>query len=129
MRTIEQHRAVHAQTCVTNVGDVIKAYKAAASGFPALIRMNGLGQALAFIRSRKTAEYAALYQHVSAWLCQKAAPPGPLAGGEDALDTLIQRDAQTYRQAETETIAVMVWIKRYAEAASLRAQAARKTSP
>ena len=121
MQTIEQQRAARAQECIAQLKTDIKAYKAVAASFPAMIRMNGLGQALAFIRSRKADEYQQVYGHVSKWLCQ--GPRGVFPGAQDALAELVVRDAATYRQAETETIAFMVWIKRYAEAAQLRATA------
>lgn len=129
MQTIEQRRAARARDCVAGIAadvDVdIKAYKAVASSFPAMIRMNGLGQALAFIRSRKGSEYRRIYDHVSAWL--GAGQAGVLTSEGDALSALVNGDARTYRQAETETIAFMVWIKRYAEAAALRADCAKET--
>lgn len=128
MQTIEQRRAARAHDCVAGIAagdDVdIKAYKAVASSFPAMIRMNGLGQALAFIRSRKGNEYRRVYDHVSAWL--GAGQAGVLTSSEDALSELVNGDARTYRQAETETIAFMVWIKRYAEAAALRAECTKE---
>lgn len=127
MHTIEQRRAARAQECVAGIRGDVKAYKAVASSFPAMIRMNGLGQALAFIRSRKADEYGHVYGHVSGWLCRS--PDGVLANGEDAdaLDELVKRDATTYRHAETEAMAFMVWIKRYAEAAQLRADQKAET--
>lgn len=128
MQTIEQRRAARAQECIAALAadaDVdIKAYKAAASSFPAMIRMNGLGQALAFIRTRKGKEYRRVYDHVSTWL--GAGQAGVLATAADALSELVARDARTYRQAEAETIAFMVWIKRYAEAAVLRAESTKE---
>lgn len=117
MQTIEQRRAARAQEYVGEIKAGIKAYKAVASSFPAMIRMNGLGQALAFLRSRKADEYQKVYAHVSQWLC---APGNVLAESGDALGELVKRDAATYRQAEAEAVAFMVWIKRYAEAAHLR---------
>ncbi|MGI2029377.1 type III-B CRISPR module-associated protein Cmr5 [Endozoicomonas acroporae] len=92
-------------------------FKAYANSFPAKVQMNGLGQALAFARSKfgTTAEGKAwqhLYQLVSDWL---ARPEGCFLN-QDVLEGIMSSDMQVYRQAQAEVQALMVWVKQFARA-------------
>ncbi len=92
-------------------------FKAYANSFPAKVQMNGLGQALAFARSKSgtTAEGKAwqhLYQLVSDWL---ARPEGCFAN-QDVLEGIMSADMQRYCQAQAEVQALMVWVKQFARA-------------
>lgn len=117
-RTIEQKRAAQAAICV-NEAKGIKGYGSYARRAGALIQTQGLGQALAFWRSKgwekgkpKNGDaYALLYQHMSNWLNQR------LTTNQDILQW-IQQDASTedYRRATAEAQAFLIWLKRFAEA-------------
>ncbi len=117
-RTIEQARAEYAAKYV-NEAKGIKGYGSYARRAGALIQTQGLGQALAFWRSKgwekgrpkKDDAYALLYQHMSDWLNQE------LRTKKDILKW-IQEDASTedYRRATAETQAFLIWLKRFAEA-------------
>lgn len=92
-------------------------FKAYATSFPAKVQMNGLGQALAFARSKSsaTAEGRAwqhLYQLVSDWL---ARPEGCFPN-QDVLEGIMSSDMQVYCQAQAEVQALMVWVKQFARA-------------
>lgn len=92
-------------------------FKAYANSFPAKVQMNGLGQALAFARSKSgaTAEGKAwqhLYQLVSDWL---ARAEGCFAN-QDVLEGIMSSDMQGYCQAQAEVQALMVWVKQFARA-------------
>jgi CRISPR-associated protein Cmr5 len=82
---------------------------------------NGLGQTLAFLcskgkkegRFKADSEHAALYRHISKWVAKEMD-----WGGDDLLTRLIDEDtgSDDYRRATTETLAYLVWLKRFAEA-------------
>ena len=86
-----------------------------ASGLPAMIHMNGLGQAMAFCRlkSEKSLSYKVLYQLVSEWLCQSKQP---YANKIDVLAGVVECDRHHYQLAQAETLALMSWVKKFAKA-------------
>jgi CRISPR-associated protein Cmr5 len=81
---------------------------------PALITSMGLGQTLAFLRAKGKKddwnEHSILYQHITNWVVTQIGKSG------DLLDIVCQESSEVYRQATAETIALLVWIKRFAEA-------------
>lgn len=117
----ERRRADYAWQRVTDVkardATAAKEYKALACSATADIQSCGLGQTLAFWRAKANTSTAhdVLYQHVSKWV-----GPEVSTGWRDA--DLLQKiiDANTsgdlYRYATAEAIAVLVWLKRFAEA-------------
>jgi CRISPR-associated protein Cmr5 len=120
MQTIQQQRAAHALTEVeaakTRLGNSSE-YKSYASGFPAMIQMNGLGQAAAFYRSKsgndaKGRAYQALYDTLSSWLSK----PGQPYQGQDLLDGITRENMQTYMLAQAEALALLDWVKKFAKA-------------
>jgi CRISPR-associated protein Cmr5 len=130
-RTLDQERAGFAWDCIQKIkkevfdGDAKKQenYCSLARKAPADIQINGFGQTLAFWYAKgsdnkgnpdpKTPDYQIL-QHVTGWL---NSPKGMNLAKPD-LVKWISREAQTadYRRATTETIAFLVWLKRFAEA-------------
>lgn len=91
-----------------------KEFKSYASAFPAMIHMNGLGQAAAFFRSKaKSQEHQRLYQLLSDWLTQ---PDQPYASYSDLLDGIVGESMSDYRLAQIEAIALMDWVKKFAKA-------------
>lgn len=126
-RTTDQERAEKAWENVSEIKkkadqNLEKKYSTVARKFPVMILTNGLGQALAFLRSkipqkpeeRKKSEHLFLYTHISDWtvsqLPELAALPGSL------LEKIIATDSNHYRRATTETLAFAGWLKRWAEA-------------
>jgi CRISPR-associated protein Cmr5 len=122
-QTVEQRRAADAWSRISN--DVKKSfesgYKSLARSLPADVLTNGLGQTLAFLcskgkkegRFKADSEHAALYRHISKWVAKEMD-----WGGDDLLTRLIDEDtgSDDYRRATTETLAYLVWLKRFAEA-------------
>lgn len=117
-QTIEQERARRAMECVTEVSQHKtwkEKYGSLARRAPADIQSNGLGQTLAFWKSKpKDQENAVLYDHVSTWVSER------LDGwqGKDLLTQLIAANTTTadYRRATAEAQAFLIWLKRFAEA-------------
>lgn len=142
-QTIEQARAAYATRVVETVlaeKAVSGPYRSYARQFGAMIHGTGLGQAMAFARSKaksngkandKEKAWHALYTHFSDWLtgggaAQNTVTPKPLrpafaqgaapAAKHDALKGITGGDVATYMLATAEAIALAVWIKRLAEA-------------
>ncbi len=86
-----------------------------ASGLPAMIHMNGLGQAMAFckLKSKERDSYGQLYQLVSDWLCQI---DQPYDGQADVLAGITQCDMMHYQLAQAEALVLMSWVKKFAKA-------------
>ncbi len=87
-------------------------YKAYASELPAMIHMNGLGQAAAFYRS-KAGTRLYLYKLMNAWLTSEGQP---YYGHDDLLAGITQDNQHTYRLAQAEAVALMDWVKKFAKA-------------
>lgn len=89
-----------------------KEYQGCASGLPAMICINGLGQAAAFYRS-KNGMHKMLYELLSEWLRQTGQPYG---GHDDLLAGITQGDLHHYRAAQAEALLLLEWVKKFAQA-------------
>lgn len=119
MQTIQQQRAKHALDGVRmfdkrpNISKTQRSeYKSYAAALPAMIHINGLGQAAAFYKS-KGGTHKELYNLLSSWLTQENQP---YAGKTDLLDGVINCDMHRYRLAQAEAQALMDWVKKFAKA-------------
>ncbi|MFZ1389065.1 MAG: type III-B CRISPR module-associated protein Cmr5 [Thiolinea sp.] len=121
MQTIQQQRAAYALTAVEAAKASLEnssEYKSYASGFPAMIQMNGLGQAAAFYRSKgvgrdsKAQAYLTLYNTLSNWLRE----PGQPYQDQDLLNGITRENMQTYMLAQAEALALLDWVKKFAKA-------------
>lgn len=127
-QSLEQKRAAQAWKDIENVSkdadEVKKKYGSLARKAPADIQINGLAQTLAFWRAKATPKkagnetseniaHAKILAHISAWA---KSDDGIYFGEDDFLKWLIEK-AKTpeYRRATAETIAFLVWVKRFAE--------------
>lgn len=87
------------------------AYKQLAKSAPADIQSNGLGQTLAFWKSKGEPEKMALLEDIAGWLYTLN-----LSQQSDVVRWIvIEASPEEYRQATAETIAFLVWVKRFAE--------------
>ena len=120
MQTLQQLRAKHALTKVKELV-LLKEdakLKARASELPFMIHANGLGQALAFFKSKKEKDgYDKLYLVLQSWLTQ---PQRPFAGKSDLMTAITEADLNTYRVAQAEAIVCMDWVKKFASAYLIR---------
>lgn len=130
-QTIQQQRAAYALQRVKALQSQLaqkaqKEFTSYASNLPAMIHMNGLGQAMAFCKAkgkRKEADkidtrsgveaYRALFELVSGWLCRQ---DQPYAGKDDVLDGITQSDMAHYQLAQAEALVLMSWVKKFAKA-------------
>lgn len=84
-----------------------------------MIHMNGLGQAVAFYKS-KGGIHLELYNLLSAWLAAEGQPyyDDSLPNGDerDLLDGITALDMASYQLAQAEAQALMDWVKKFAKA-------------
>ena len=114
MQTIQQQRAAYALEKVKSASATTnkKEYKSHASGLPAMIHMNGLGQAAAFYRS-KGGVHQELYNLLSEWLTETGQP---YANYDDLSAGITDSNMQAYHLAQAEAQALMDWVKKFAKA-------------
>ncbi|PJK06777.1 type III-B CRISPR module-associated protein Cmr5 [Lysobacteraceae bacterium NML71-0210] len=92
------------------------------NGLPALIHMNGLGQAMAFYRSKskgddkKETSHKLIYDILGLWLCGKDSKGRIFSSSSDLLAAITQSDMQHYMAAQNEAQAVLEWLKKFAVA-------------
>jgi len=82
---------------------------------PSYILTNGLGQTMAFLKAKGKGEpgdeHEILYQHLANWLKKQLKVNG------DLLDWIVNTaNSQQYRLATMEALALLQWLKRFAEA-------------
>jgi len=113
-RTIEQLRAEHALNGVRNVQSGTL-FTSVANSLPTMIHTNGLGQAIAFFKGKSDQQYEEIIQMLSDWLC-KEGKPFANNNPSDILSTITQVDMHTYILAQTEAVAYLLWVKKFAKA-------------
>ncbi|MCS7224469.1 MAG: type III-B CRISPR module-associated protein Cmr5 [Armatimonadetes bacterium] len=123
-KTLEQQRAKHAWDAIQKLLKSLEkdqklskedkgAYAALAQKIPTLILTNGLGQTLAFLKSKKDNPHQWLLCHLSEWTLRQV---DPNASQQDLLEWVLEHDSNAYRRATVEALAYLTWLKRFAEA-------------
>jgi len=115
MNTIAQKRSAFALTELKKVskGDQER-FKKLAAGLPAMILQNGLGHSLAFLVAKGKGEHTAAFKMIAAWLKdQGIITDGSHNKAMAELSTIPQAD---YLRGQEETLKVLEWVKRYANA-------------
>ncbi len=113
--TLEQGRAEYAYECAQHGmnGNQNKPdeYKSYAKKIPMLIKTNGLGATLVFMKS-KGGTYNLLLNQTQVWLAQN-----PLFGieSDDLIQKIISMDSPEYRAVTIEVLALYSWLRRFAE--------------
>lgn len=115
LKTLEQERADFAWNRITEIKQTNSQdkYKSLVRGFSSMILQNGLGQALAFLKAKGKEEHNKLYEHINSWLKQKFEQNN---NNFDILNKIITEDSTKYRLYTKETLALLVWLKKFAEA-------------
>lgn len=129
LKGIEQGRATYAFNAVKDINDnekkrVKENYKSGAKKFPVLIKTNGLGQTLAFIKSKggkidprtkKKIEngYDKLYKQIGDWLHTDTA--NQLVPRGELVKEVIELESHVYRQVTVETLALLNWMRRFVD--------------
>jgi len=116
-QTFQQERAKYALEQVQEYAkdaSCHKEFKSRASELPFMIHANGLGQALAFFKSKKEEHgYDHLYAILSNWLCKTGQP---FEGARDALEGVTGGSRAQYMAAQAEAILLMDWVKKFSRA-------------
>ena len=114
-QTLSQRRAAYALTEVKAIiGESFsKEFRSYAANLPPMIQMNGFGQALAFCNSKSDSAYQRLYSIVSRWL---TSDDQPYVAHDDVLTGITTEGMGLYRLAQTEALALLDWVKRFASA-------------
>ena len=117
MKTInklENGRAAFAYKCAEK-GAALKGrkeYKSYVKKIPMLIKINGLGATVAFMKS-KGGTYGDIYKQLTDWFKQEE---NPLKFDvKELAKDLCEMDSQQYKAITTETLALFTWIRRFAE--------------
>lgn len=115
MQALQQQRAAFAlkqvKAALADANISAKEFKSQAESFPAMIRMNGLGQAAAFYFSKGGA-HGKLYKLLSDWLKESAQP----YEDKDLLERIATGDMHAYRLAQAEALLLLDWVKKFAKA-------------
>lgn len=85
------------------------------AALPAMIHMNGLGQAMAFY-SHNDGSYKAIYDAISHWLCVHKDGRVINTDHKNLFNALAESNMFTYMAAQHEAQALLVWLKKLAKA-------------
>ena len=129
LRSLEQRRASFAWKKAGSVPmEKRKEYTSWVKKLPAMIMTNGLGQTMAFLKSKSKEDegqqgmYDLLYKHISEWLTSDADIPlawhNEVKQKSDIIERIVHECTGSiiYRQAAQEALALISWLKRFAEA-------------
>ena len=122
LRSMDQERAEFALKKIQAIlGGADQSHKAEVrrylNNLPALIRMNGLGQALAFFRMKgEGTAHDAIYRMVGTWLCDASSKGRIFSEDADVLTSITQSDMAHYMAAQNEALALLQWLKKFAVA-------------
>lgn len=121
IRSMEQDRAEFAlckiEAATHHSGDLPEEIRRHLNGLPALIRMSGLGQALAFFRMKgENSSHRHIYNMVGEWLCASNSKGRIFTEHSDVLKAITRSDVQHYMAAQNEALALLEWLKKFAVA-------------
>ncbi|MGI6114127.1 MAG: type III-B CRISPR module-associated protein Cmr5 [Mahellales bacterium] len=122
MKGLEQGRANFSYEKVmeakNKLGDKASEYKSYVKKAPMLIKTNGLGATLAFIKAKgkdnKAKAWSLIYQQVSEWI-EKDSKNLVNTGGEDLVKIIVSLETPDYRALTNEMLALFNWLRRFAE--------------
>jgi CRISPR-associated protein Cmr5 len=115
MRTLGQQRA---QFCLEQLKDLPcsrEDFKPFTAGLPAMILQNGFAQTLAFLAAKGTDKHNTGFSIIKSWLVRRNIVED-LPGNVDFLRNISRMDQKKYLHAQRETLAMLEWLKRYANA-------------
>lgn len=122
MRLLEQRRAEYAWQRIDatkkELGDGAKDVAMHLRGMPAMVLANGLGQSLGFMLAKakgnpKDPHYV-VYDIIAEWLVERRS----IYAGQrrDLIQSIMAGDRAVYQQAQEETWALLVWLKKFGDA-------------
>lgn len=119
-QTLDQQRAAFAwNVAVTGVQKHGEKYRNLAKGAPALVMSSGLMPTLAFLQGKREDAHALLLADLCRWLCERFSRDAEKPGSSDyssVMDWLHRGPSDRYMAATHEALAVLKWIRQYADA-------------
>lgn len=121
LENIEHERAKEAWNCIDYVNSektdtFKKEYRSIVMKSPTLILTNGMGQTLAFLRSKGKGDESRpeekLYRDIESWLDKRMR--WTTKGG--LMEKIIALPNDKFRYATSETLSYLSWMKRFADA-------------
>jgi CRISPR-associated protein Cmr5 len=112
-KTLDQNRAEFAWNAIQDVsknGGIGK-YRDSIRKFPSMIKTNGLGHALAFMKEKNKP----LYEHIQTWLGPEGMSAPVYTENTDLLHQIGAGTGMQLRRATLEIEALSIWLKRFAE--------------
>lgn len=124
LENIEHERANEAWSCIGYVNEEVesqsfkKEYRSIVMKLPTLIITNGLGQTLAFLKSKGKGDERnpeeKVYQDIDGWLSKNKNIHWNTKG--ELIERVIALPSDRFRQVTAETLAYLSWMKRFADA-------------
>ena len=120
MRTLGQKRAEFALEKVLEIPQSLKKdFKSFSAGAPSMILQNGFGQALAFWVSKGNAKHTKhiiLFGMLKEWLIKNNFVQPQYESSLEFIKALSTMKQNSYIAAQKEALALLEWVKRYANA-------------
>ncbi|HHO74856.1 MAG TPA: type III-B CRISPR module-associated protein Cmr5 [Deltaproteobacteria bacterium] len=115
MNTMGQQRSAFALKKVSEIRpDLKEKFEPFSAGMPAMILQNGLGQSMAFLIAKGTDTHTTMFEIIQEWLDNAKCISS--AGGKDFIGKLSEVEQSKYLLAQKETLKLLEWVKRYANA-------------
>ena len=114
MTTLAQQRSAFALEQLGYVTQDREGFKKLVMGLPAMILGNGFGQTLAFLLAKGTDKHIQAFAIITNWLRARQVLTGP--DNFQVMLEISQLPQHTYLQAQDEALALLEWVKRYADA-------------
>lgn len=121
MSKLEGGRAEFAYNCALEACEksnkLKKDYRSYARKIPQMIFANGLGQAMAFVCSKKKTgdAYDLIYKQISSYMEDPCVSGIRKPSNEDLIKWVVSLDSYQYRYVEEEILAFLNWLRRFAE--------------
>ncbi len=120
-KTLGQQRAAYCLEKLEKITCSRKEFKPLSAGLPAMILQNGFGQTLAFLQAKGKDKHVAAFQIIAGWLIDRT-----LLTDDDRpagiLKQISELEQTKYLHAQKETLAMLEWLKRYANASLFEEQ-------
>ena len=124
LQRLEQKRAAEAWSCVQYVNEEIdnpkfkKEYRSTVMKLPSLILTNGLGQTLAFLKSKGKENDSnpeeKVYKDIQGWLTKPNVVNWGRVTHEELIERIMAIDSNKYRFITIESLSFLNWLKKFA---------------
>jgi len=113
MKTLNQERSEYTLKKVLDIQG--KDYSSFIAGTPSMILKNGFGHTLAFFLSKGKEEHKFVFNLIQNWLIDKEYIDS-IKDNRDFMLKLSTINRKSYIEAQKETLLLLEWVKRYAQA-------------